>query len=85
MEPNDVQDTDSWSESPGFWYRHPLLAWSIQLAMFVPLFIFLAPYLLGSWENRMVTRVLGVVVGFALAGLTRGKRSLRPSPFFFWF
>jgi hypothetical protein len=79
---------DSWSSKQGFWYRHPLLAWTLQLAVAIPVYLFAAPYVLGTRDERAA---LALVSFWIFRGLTklkareRSKRLLRPSPWFFWF
>jgi hypothetical protein len=82
-----VRQTLAWKESEGFWHRHPLLAWLLMLVVAVPLYLFIAPYLLGNQDEKAFFEmvVLGVArLFFELRKRDRAKRRLKPSPFFFW-
>jgi hypothetical protein len=76
-----------WSAPEGFWYRHPLFAWTLQLAVAATLYAFIAPYVLGNEDEQAESALVFYLVGralFALKKYDRAKRRLRPSPFFFW-
>jgi len=79
---------ESWSSKPGFWYQHPLLAWTLQLAVAIPLYLFVAPYVLGTRDEREALVGVSYLIFRGLSklkALERSKGRLRPSPWFFWF
>jgi hypothetical protein len=83
-----VRQTVVWRESEGFWHRHPLLAWLLMLAVAVPVYLFLAPYVLGNLDDRAFVLMVSMGVARVLRDLKKrelAKRRLKPSPFFFWF
>jgi hypothetical protein len=81
------QEAFAWSAKEGFWYRHPLFAWTLLLAVFGTLYAFTAPYLLGNADEHAAGSLVFLLtarVFLTLKKNERAKRRLRPSPFFFW-
>jgi hypothetical protein len=81
-----ANDFEGWSARPGFWYRHPLLAWVLQLGFLAALCFTPAPSQFGTYDQRLFVEVIVLVVMSIYLQLKKKDRRerLRPSPFFFW-
>jgi hypothetical protein len=90
--PIDEDPQNPWTRRPGFWDGHPLLTWTLQFAMAVPIilvveFFFRPCWWTGNPKERYVSDLVTVSVVVVLLVLKehdRRKRGLRPSPWFFW-
>jgi hypothetical protein len=81
------KDFEAWSARPGFWYRHPLLAWLLQLGFVGVLCFSPAPSQFGTYDQRLFGEVIVLLVMHLYLRRKKNdrlERRLRPSPFFFW-